>query len=120
MEPPSLHDQFEEIWDFVHKLCDAEAKLFLTHATDAEAPACERLQSPPRFNSWENPDLETARLLENLPPMGTPPLDIRTGKAMDNANMCPFCGSFCWINSSVPIGYVCECWQCHAKFRRGS
>lgn len=41
MEPPSLHDQFEEIIGFVMQKCDEEAKLILTHAGDMGAPACE-------------------------------------------------------------------------------
>ena len=47
MEAPSLHDQFEEIWDFVHKKCVEESKLILVHALDTPAPACEMAADKP-------------------------------------------------------------------------
>lgn len=107
----ALHEDFTDLWNFVHELCEKESKLILTHAQDEEPPACEMVTRPPRFAVWEDPGLMPAI------PFGLPCTGIR-GDMTDQANTCPFCGCFVWVNPSTPVGTEIGCWKCHGQFRR--
>lgn len=112
-EAPPLHEQFREIWDFVHDLCKEESKLILVHATDEDAPLCEMVTGPARFEVWENPGIVSDEL-----PMGKPGRDYN-GDEMSNANCCPYCGCFVWVGITVAVGQIINCLKCRGRFRRG-
>lgn len=108
-EAPPLREQFEEIWNFVHDLCENESKLVLTHAFDEDAPACEMVTTKAKFEAWEDP---AATEPSDLMPFGI----AEPGRPW--YNYCPICKGFCAVNPATPVGLVIECLLCHLHFRR--
>lgn len=116
-QPPSIHDQYEEIIGFVIELCEKEAKLPFLHAGDESAPACEMIEAPAKFQAWEDPAV--VALEDRTPPFGKVARD-KDGNYLSTANLCPYCGGFVWVGLTTRIGAIIECLdpRCRARFRR--
>ena len=111
MSDPVLHEQFREIWHFIHEKCEEEAKLILVHALDDPAPACEEIVGPAKFEAWEDPSLQTDLAY------GIPGVDY-LGRPTDRFNWCPYCKGLVWIGMGCRIGAKLNCLHCRAEFRR--
>ena len=112
MAESPLHEQFREIWHFIHEKCEEESKLMILHAMDEPAPACEYSTAPAKFEPWEDPSGVNEELA-----MGLPGRDFK-GDPTDQFNFCPYCKAHVWTNAYTPIGAKINCYYCGGVFGR--